>query len=76
MQRQGPTTLEGATNHPNHCSKSSLYSMEWIALILFQSKILEKKEVFIEVKRRNRTNENPGLGFRKDEDAKAKEKVF
>ncbi len=50
--------------------------MEWIALILFQSKILEKKEVFIEVKRRNRTNENPGLGFRKDEDAKAKEKVF
>lgn len=28
MQRQGPATLEGATNRPNHCSKPSLYSMD------------------------------------------------
>ena len=40
----------------------------------------EKKEVFIEERlcTWNRTNEDPiqGLGFRKDEDAKGKEKVF
>jgi len=31
MQRQGPATLEGATNRPNHSFT------QWIALILFQS---------------------------------------
>ena len=48
MQRQGPATLEGATNRPNNSFT------QWIALILFQSTKWEmgekerEKEVFIE----------------------------
>ena len=52
MQRQGPATLEGATNRPNHCSVGKPPFTQWIALILFQSKKNDKwrrkKEVFLE----------------------------
>lgn len=44
MQRQGPATLEGATNRPNHCSVGKPPFTQWIALILFQSKKLEMEE--------------------------------
>ena len=49
MQRQGPATLEGATNRP----VANPPFTQWIALILFQSTKFEmgekeKKEVFIE----------------------------
>lgn len=52
MQRQGPATLEGATNRPNHLSVGKPPFTQWIALILFQSTRMEKwrrkKEVFLE----------------------------
>lgn len=51
MQRQGPATLEGATNRPNHCSKPSLYSMDSaypLSINKMRNKKKEKKEVFIE----------------------------
>ena len=47
MQRQGPATLEGAINHPNHCSNPSLYFTQWIALILFQEKKEEMREKLV-----------------------------
>ncbi len=52
MQRQGPATLEGATNRPNSyiSCKPSLYSMD-SAYPLSINKMRnekEKKEVFIE----------------------------
>lgn len=65
MQRQGPATLEGATNRPNHCSKPSLYSMD-SAYPLSINKMRNggerkerEKEVFIELKRLSRTNKDP-----------------
>ncbi|KAK1405963.1 hypothetical protein QVD17_42349 [Tagetes erecta] len=65
MQRQGPATLEGATNHPNHCSKPSLYFTQWIALILFQStkykwgRKKRKRSLLKRLCTRNRTNADP-----------------
>lgn len=54
MQRQGPATLEGATHRPNHCSKSSLYSMDSAYPLSIKKmrnggeKKEREKEVFIE----------------------------
>lgn len=52
MQRQGPATLEGATNRPNHCRKASLYSMDSAYPLSINQKEWrnggEAKEVFLE----------------------------